>query len=578
MVSHSPRIRSTAIAVAIAAATAGIGLPPPASAVPPGDSAAAAAATSVSLINAPRPTIRVRWPRGGTKGKTIRVRVNTHGAGRVQARLITSEGGNADKRRTTSRSTFSMSFRATSARAAVRVQLHRAPNGRLFASSKAAYSPLPQRRTEWRSYGDGPVRANRAGQLITLRFRGRAGQLIDYRTPARGSDRARLVGPGGRVSALAASNSTDIWRLPRGGVYTLRTSHCHRVKCYSEATKSLQLRRLHRKAIPVNGDAVVLRAGRRSAQVGDLRPRGERVLLRRTRGSGYDLAVPDGRISRSNSSRVVIDPQGRLSNYAGYPVTHPPYPTVAEEQPDTTKAAFMILPAKLGRSVRMRASTALPATALQVDGPEVSTTGSAYRERVFTFTGDAGTLVYPPSSYPYQLGRLEAPIEGDPAQWTDNNTRVSPYDDGAAWLLPVTGTYHLYVFEPQAGTTTTMRLRQATDVGAIGVGAPAITFPAATAGQWAFATVDIATVRPSRLTASAASTNGAWEAVLAPTWSWGPCSRYGPQDCGARTYARVTDSTLSAPVDYWFGGEHLLVFRPAPGTAGSVDLMVEAKP
>ncbi len=578
MSNPSPRIRATAIAAAIAAATVGIGLPTSTSASQPGHITASVAATSASLTNAPRPTIRVRWPRGGTKGKKIRVRVNTHGAGWVNARLITSEGANVDKHRTTTRSTFSMSFKATSARAAVRVQLHRVSNGRLISSSKAAYSPLPRRRTEWRSYRDGPVRALRPGQLIAVRFRGRAGQLVDYRTPAGGADRVRLVGPGGRVSSLAASAGTSIWRLPRGGIYTLRTSHCHRVKCYAEAIKSLQLRRLHRKAIPINGDAVTLRAGRRSAQVGALRPRGERVLLRRTRGSAFDVAVPDGRIPRSRSSRVVIDPQGRLSTYAGSPVTHAPYPTIAQGQPDTSGASFLILPAKLGRAVRMRASTPLPASALEIEGPEVSATGPTYRERLFTFTGEAGTLVYPPSSYPYQRGRLEAPIEGDPTEWTGNNTHVSPYDDGAAWLLPATGTYRLYVWEPQGGTTTTMRVRRATDVGALSVGGPPLTFPAVTAGQWAFATVDIDTVRPSRLTASAVSANGAWEAVLAPTRSWGPCSRYGPQDCGVRTYARVSDTTLSAPVDYWFGGEHLLVFRPAPATSGSVDLSVEATP
>ncbi len=504
---------------------------------------------------ADRPSIRVSWPKGDLRGQKVRVRVDTHGAGRVRAVLVTSQGQEAERR--TSKRRFQLTFTSKRARNAVQLKLYQ--DYRLLDRSAKVFSPHPDRKVARRAYGDGPVRVTQPGQPLGVRFRGHKRQLVSYDIPAASQDRMRLMGPRGPVKPLAANAASDVWRLPTTGTYTLRADPCREIECYARAVGRLQLRRLHGRPVSLDGRAIDLRAGRRRADVGLVRPKGQRVLLRRTAGSQFHLAVPGiAKLIRAKDSRLVIRKTGIVESWIGW--------SVSQKEIDTRRATYLIVPRTRHTSPTVRASTAAVSD-LVVDGPQVSGAGSPQQERAFRFTGTAGTLIYPREPLDYDQARLETP-DGAP---------LTPYDDGAAWLLPTTGVYHLYRWERMMNDPISVRLRQALEIGSMEPGDPPVTFPAPDPGQWSFARIPTDTWEPTTLMATAVTATGPWKAVLAPVWSWRPCTRESPTGCGFRTYAAIDQTTQTSPVMVSpIVGPHVLVFRPAQATSGSVDLALTA--
>lgn len=236
--------------------------------------------------------ITVTWPKAPVRGKRAVVRVSRTATGPVTLALVSirprANQVLAERRITGRRTTFRLRL------AHNRTQLQVwADTPDATTESRIARSPLPRLRHGTRRYGQGPLRARRAGQSLAVRFQGRRGQVVGYGLPGDSCDTVELRR---RSDALAPWTTLDtrpgrgqVWRLPSAGRFTLRTRACW------DATPPSRLQLVHYRIrrMPDDGRAVTLKTGARRVDVRRLDPVAERFMLRADREGGPTWTVLD---------------------------------------------------------------------------------------------------------------------------------------------------------------------------------------------------------------------------------------------------------------------------------------------
>ena len=127
------------------------------------------------------------------------------------------------------------------------------------------------------------------------------------------------------------------------------------------------------------------------------------------------------------------------------------------------------------------------------EGPAASLgdDGVAGRERTFTFTGTAGSFVYPEPALPSSTSGGVAYLVGGASE-----TSVPSWHRNGGWLLPSDGTYTLRVTPTLADTYSrtpvTVRVRQAVSLPDMAYGTPA-RFTVEQPDRWLFARIQVPT-------------------------------------------------------------------------------------
>lgn len=489
--------------------------------------------------------VSVDWPKAPVRTKTVTVHVARADARPTIARLQTRYGTRwvTVKQKVVSARTFVFQTKPTVNRTMLRVVL---PQRHVASRGFAAPQPAPLVRRV--GYADGAVFAKVRGQAVTLLFSGRRGQDVQLTTNLYGVGECRHVrlrGPSG----LVARGRQGLWHLPRTGTYRFEVVPCYGYG-FSRASVDVTLARL----VPLTLDAprVVL----------DRRPGVSEIGVVTLPASGRVLV----RAWQSNSpvwSRITSPTGALTSAYSDAPV---------HLGAGMTAGRYLFQPS----SASMEASASTPTTtAVTTEGPAatIDDDGVAGRERSFTFTGTAGSFVYPEPALPRPGSGGDGSLVGP------DGTVVRDWNFNQGWLLPSDGTYTLHVTPTLTDalnrTPVTMRVRQAVSV-TMAYDAPT-RFTVAQPDRWLFAQVEMPSPRYSSVfTASGSTMNGAWEAVAGlPSTSYcGPGP--GPNGCGENFYTPVNQDVTEATYNPW-SGTSVVVLRPGAGVTGGVDLAVRPR-
>jgi hypothetical protein len=496
-----------------------------------------------------RPALKVSvdWPTAPVRTRTVTVHVTRADARPTIARLQTRYGSGwmTVKEKVASARTFVFQTKPTVNRTMLRVVL---PQRHVASRGFAAPQPAPLVRRV--SYADGPVYANVRGQAVTLLFAGRRGQDVQLTTNLYGNGECsytRLRGPFG----LVARGRQGLWHLPRTGTYRFEVVPCYGYG-FSRASLDVTLARL----VPLTLDAPRVVLARRPGvnEIGVVTlPAGGRVLVRAWQ-------------SNPPAWSRVTSPTGSLTTqYSAAPI---------HLGAGMTPGRYLFQPS----SESMQASASSPiGTTVTPEGPAATLgdDGVAGRERSVTFTGTAGTFVYPEPALP------RAASGGDGSLTGPDGTVVRDWNFNQGWLLPSDGTYTLHVTPTLTDalnrTPVTMRVRQAVSV-PMAYDTPT-RFTVTQPDRWLFAQVAVPTPPYTHLfTASGSTMSGAWEAVLGlPSTNYCPPGP-GPNGCGENFYSSVNQDV--AETGYRTrGGDNpnIVVLRPGAGVTGGVDLAVRPR-
>jgi hypothetical protein len=488
----------------------------------------------------------VDWPTAPISMKRVTVHVRRPGVGRTTTRLEQQVGSRwvTVVRKKVSARSFVFSREFESGRVRLRVVLP-------HVTSRIYTAPLQAPLVRRVDYADGPVRANWSDRVIALVFKGRRGQVVDLTTvrPEQSDDCTadRLRGPSGKI---IAAQRPGMWRLPRTATYRVEA-----VPCWAGWISSADLT-LVRRLVPLdlNAAPVRLHAGNGVTDVGVVTvPRTGRVMVR-----GWDGTDPSRRW-QSITYPTGLRLSGPTTLEAGKSFSDGYHSGVI------TPGRYLFYP----DTDNLKASASSPiTTSITPEGPAVTLgdDGVPGREREFTFTGTAGTFVYPDSAHPQSAGGLSGPDGG----W------VGDWHYGEGWLLRKDGQYTLHVApsdaDTEAGTPVTVRLRQAVTLPPMQYGAPT-RFTLDGSDRWLVATIDVPQPPYThRLSASESTMTGPWEAIAGSsvTYRCGPGP--GPNGCGDNFFTTVNQDTPTAPHRPWGSNPALVVLRPGAGVTGSVDL------
>ncbi len=243
--------------------------------------------------------LRVTWPKAPVRGKRAVVRVTRTGSGPVTLALVSirprADQVLAERKIAGRRTTFRL--RLAHNRTQLQIWAHDSSE---MSESRVVRSPLPKARRGERRFGEGPLRVRHAGQGLAIRFQGRRGQLVGYGLPGASCDTVELRGPDGALAPWTTLDTRpgrgQVWRLPSGGRFTLRTRACWD----ATAPSRLQLVHYRIRRLAPDGRPVTLRAGARRVDVRRLDPSDERLLVRSDQEDGTFWSLFDaggGRIS-----------------------------------------------------------------------------------------------------------------------------------------------------------------------------------------------------------------------------------------------------------------------------------------
>ena len=537
----------------------------PAALAPPVVSGTASAADgSRGGADSAQVRIEVAWPAAPVRSKRVTVHVTRTGTTPVRAELQVRRGTSwwvAAATRVTTRS-FTLTDRAAWNRYRLRVVL-KDPR----AVSRVASAPQPAALVRDTSYRDRAVQTRVPGQQLRLRFEGRRGHRVHLATLLRGSaacSTTTLRHEGGRVRR----QDNGLWRLPRTGRYRLDV-----VPCWGFDLCSADLTRYDLVPVPLDTGRVHLdrRRGRVDVGVVDV-PASGRVMVR-SWASQYPwkrVIAPDAEQLRwSYDSPTLLEP--------GLPAHSASWAEGFGAGPTTIPGDYLFVP---GRNNTVVSASTPVSAAVTPEGDPVSLAdqGVAGRERLFTFTGTAGSFVYPEQELPgYQGG-------GHTELFGPDGEVVPDWYYNRGWHLPLDGDYRLYVTPRtrEADAPLTLRLRRATVLPPLGYGAAPTRFATGAPGRWVVAEVAALPSPPyqHRFAASAPDVSGDWDAALARAGT-ARCSLdpRGPMGCGEYFVTTIDAGNPVALHSPDFGAApHLVVFRPDPGVTGKVDVAVGAPP
>ncbi len=513
-----------------------------------------------------RVTIKVDWPAAPVAGRRVVVHVRRNVARPTTLKLerLGPRGRRVLRTRRVSSRDATFRLRAPGNRTVLRVV---STTSTTRAQSAKAFGPLPPRRHATRRYGQGPLRAAISGQPLSLSFRGKRGQLVGFSRPGSSCDRVVLRRQGASKPRRGIGvGDSRVWRLPRSGRFTFRTSPCW----WKPATRSLQLVRIRKVPVPVDGPRVKVRVRRAFTDAAVIRTTlAERIAVRSwTSTRAWSVVVTPSwrRASGVRQSPAMLPVDGPVHDGAwlrgfdsGEPVEAGRYLFV----PKTTTRVTATTPVRVDATL---------------DGPEVTVgdDGITGRERIIRFDAQAGDLVYST-----QLNRSESGVNIELADAPGQ--LVWDFGRGSGWIVPTTGSHELRITSGLATATEptlALRVRRARRLPDLVVGTSR-TFEAQEPGQWVSAEL----VQPAdqgpvgTFAASAVAMTGPWSAVVAtqrtPSCPPGPNT---PNGCFDYTFSTVIPTALSASLTLFPWDPIYVVLRTPPGATGSVDLAVTSQP
>jgi hypothetical protein len=510
-------------------------------------------ATSAAVRARPALKVTVDWPKVPISMKRVTVHVRRPGAGPTTTRLERQFGSRwvtvVNKKVKARSFVFRTSFE--SGRVRLRVVLPHVTS-RIYTAPMQA--PLVRRV----DYADGPVQTRgRSDRVIALLFRGRRGQLVDLATVrARHTDDCaadRLRGPSGKVIAAARPG---MWRLPRTATYRVEA-----VPCWAGWVSSADLTLVRLVPLDLNAAPVRLHAGNGVTDAGVVTvPETGRVMVR-----GWDGTDPTSRTWRSVTYPTGLRQSGPTALEAGKRFTDGYHYGVI------TPGRYLFYPG----TDNLKASASSPlTTSITPEGPAVTLgdDGVPGREREFTFTGTAGTLIYPGTAPSESVHLSRGWLYGP------DGYSLRGWHYGEGWLLHQDGQYTLRVVpsnaDTEAGTPVTVRLRQAVTLPPMQYGAPT-RFALDGSDRWMVTTIGVPhPPYTHHLSASDSTMSGPWEAIAGSsvTYRCGGPGREGPNGCGDNYFTTVNQDTPTAPHQRWGSNPALVVLRPGAGLTGSVDL------
>ena len=524
-----------------------------------------AAATSVratasdTAVRSARATLKVTvdWPSAApVRGKRVTVHVTRPGTRPTTAALQIRVGREwaTVKRKTVTTRTFVFRPVASVNRYKLRVVL---PS----ISSRGYAAPVPAPLVRRVGYANGPVRHKVSGQQLTLLLAGRRGHNVEVATDQDGPDgcrTTRLRTPSGTV----LPQRSGMWRLPRTATYRVEV-----VPCWGYDIAYADLTRVRLVPLAVNAAPVTLHRGPGVADVAVVTvPKSGPVMVRgwQTGTRAWStITCPSGtRVSSYDRAPTYLESGGSLDD--GF------------RSCAVVTGRYLFHPAV--NDLKASVSTAVTA-AVTPEGPPVTLGdgGVPGRERLFTFTGTAGSFVYPEPTLPTVdtggTGRLTGA----------DGTTVGDWNYNQGWLLPSDGTYTLHVtpgtVDADAGAPVTMRVRQAVTLPPMQYGTPT-RFTVDEPDRWLVATVTVQyPPYPHRFAASGSTMSGAWEAIVGlPTTNYcGPGP--GPNGCGDNFFTTINQAIPTATYAPWAGTRSsVVVLRPAAAVTGGVDLTLGPPP
>lgn len=451
------------------------------------------------------------------------------------------------------------------------------PGGQAPVAARAAGPRATVARTV--KVGHDPVRIRSAGprKRVRLTFRATEGQLLNLALWAKGG---RYDFPRPPCAAWELRRGRRViepwapgfWKVPRTATYVATVEPCERI------TARAQLRKVVRTDARLDGPPTRV-GGRRDVthlvQV-DV-PAGEMVSVLERSEVKY-VILPD-------ATTVTTSPSGTIITLeAGRPVGVPRTPT--------TPGRHYLVP---DPGARLTISHALEHDA-EVDGSTVPlrNLGAPARSHLVGFTGQAGQWIYPELVGPdgralpalrrsvSLLGPDLAPVSRwlmTPCPGEATSTDCVQLAAGP-WQLPATGTYRMTVSMrgSTGGDSVDLRVRSAAVADALTVDGPAVTYAAATPGQWVVGALpDDATDATVATVGDVSASLTDWR-VTAVTGFPNVCGHRSGNGCSDYYYSQLTpaDPTRALSHDY-NAGPRLAVLAVPPGVQGSLSLSLSGR-
>jgi hypothetical protein len=513
---------------------------------------AGTAAAPTTVRARPSLEVKVDWPTAPVAGKLVTVHVRRPGVGPTTTRLERQYGSGWETmvHKSVSARSFVFRVKADVNRYKLRVVLPHA-----ISRTYAAPQPAPLVRRV--GYADGPVRTTVPGRQIALLFAGKRDQVVEVATDSEGPHGCRTTRLRGPAGWIIAPQRSGLWRLPRTATYRAEA-----VPCWGFSIVNADLTRVRLLPLDLNAAPVTLRARNGVADVAVVTvPRTGRVMVRGWEGADprhrWDSIIYPTGLQLFTYGSVVPDLEAGKSLSDGF------------NSGVITPGRYLLRPAK--DDLKASVSTALT-TSITPEGPAVTLGdgGVTGREREFTFTGTAGTFVYPETARPGWSTGAYSGLYGP------DGGRVGDWHYGEGWLLRNDGTYTLRVTpgdaDADAGTPVTVRLRQAVTLPPMQYGAPT-RFTLDGSDRWLVTTVEVPN-QPDypRFAVSGSTMTGPWEAIAGAATTNYCAAGPGPNGCSDNYFTTVNQDTPTASHHPWGLNPALVVLRPGAGVTGSVDL------
>ncbi len=391
-----------------------------------------------------------------------------------------------------------------------------------------------------RQYGDKPVRQDRSGQVVEIRFKGHRGDLVML-TSAKSGDvtpmKASLTGPGGAVP-----RGTAPWfELTRNGWHTIRT----RPAAGSQRARVL-LNEVRAVAVTRDAAATTMAARRGLVYAAGFEVPASGMLSGAVSGPGVE------QLARPGKATLTAFDDTTLLLGAGLPLA--PY---TSKDARTKYAAGSVIRV-LARSGQASAVTPTRVSAT-IDGPAVTIDRSdPARVTEVVLPGTPGQWVHAPE------GLAENGL--DRTMLLGGEGYVTASAVPGLWRLPAKGTDSRFLVFPSRSVTDPLSIDfdSLTEGPALALGAAPAKVTQTVAGRGVILPVTgLATGASAKVAASAVALPGDWRVhLLVP--------RLGCAGCGTGDLVSATPAQPTSP-----SGKGTWVYIPfAPGTTGSVDLQV----
>lgn len=397
--------------------------------------------------------------------------------------------------------------------------------------------------------GHAPVRTTTKTK-VRLVFGGRRGQLVNLAVDSAGACGAPVLrSEAGRVKPWAAG----YWRLPRTATYVAVSKPC---------------RDGERKAVRV----------RRVVQHPAAVPGVRQVVDKRTRVTHL---VP---VRVATGQRARVEPGATVSVIAPSRRTSTVTPDGAELRAVGRHWVELRPGGWLDTSLTVEHEAKVDGTSIPI-----ARTGTASTTHEVAFDGTAGQWVYAElldaaGNVAADTGRdvrVHAPDGREVEKvvlHTRRPTRLVPgCTTTGPWLLPATGSYRMALVAdtPASEQSITLRLRAAVVAPPLTVDGPAVTYAAASPGQWVISSyVDAPQGGHAWVQASNASASlGAWSFTMAPRFPWSlSCGEQDGNGCDEYWRTSIGPGSPRAETLAWTTPDSYALLVVLPSGQGSIDV------